>query len=415
MRTVLVLISGAFPFQQGEEFLLQETEYYSPFERVFIIPIAARDFTSRKPVRSDIEVLPLSTVASINPVKKSISCMAHAVTKDVLSEVKCLLTSGRLSFGAMKQLLVENDKVRSVSKEVFELVSKIIEDYGAKSIVVYSYWMGIHAKMAVEIKERYPDIRIVTRCHGGDLYEYRYKTRYIPFRNVILNAEDCIYTISDDGKNYLEQTYPEVSTAITVSRLGTEQKFERVSITNTDGLSIVSCSYCIPLKRIHLIIEALSKITHATIYWTHIGDGSEFEKLRTLAAENLPGNIRYCFTGYIQNSEVQKLYSTGRYNLFINVSETEGIPVSIMEAMSYGIPVIATDVGGVSEMVEEGMNGFLLPRDFAPSLLRDRICSLLEMGEQEYYAMSANSHQMWEDKFNAKKNYAGFVSSLTAL
>ena len=48
--------------------------------------------------------------------------------------------------------------------------------------------------------------------------------------------------------------------------------------------------------------------------------------------------------------------------MFINVSSTEGIPVSIMEAMSFGIPVIATAVGGTPEIVNNE-NGYLLSKD----------------------------------------------------
>ena len=414
MNDVLIIITSSFPYQNGEEFLLYETSFYTVFKKVYIIPIAARDFSKEKKISKNIEVFQLKTVASGNRIIKLFGCASSLLRNDARQEVRYLKKTGRYNMASLGQALAASYRIASVRQEILEIIEKIHEHRDG-NIILYSYWMGMHAKMATEVKEKYPDIKIITRCHGGDLYEYRYKTNYIPFRNVIFNGEDHIYTISEDGKKYLEQTYKELKTPITVSRLGTIQKYDRMPIMNKFGLNIVSCSYCIPLKRIYLIIEALSKVTKDGITWTHIGDGSEFEKLKALATEKLPTNVQFNFTGYVQNEKVQELYSTGKFNLFINVSETEGIPVSIMEAMSYGLPIIATDVGGVSEMVEEGINGFLLPKYFKPALLTCRILSMLEMSEHDYTIMSDNSHQVWKEKFNANKNYTEFVTALKEL
>ena len=415
MNNVLILISSAFPFQKGEEFLFQETAYYDTFKKVYIIPIAANDFSTEKSISKDITVYRLKTVASENPVKKLAGCAMAYFGSDAIEEIRNLKESGRYSIASLRQALVDSYKVASVKDEILGIVAEIRQKHKDDNLVLYSYWMGIHAKMATEIKKTFPEIKIVTRCHGGDLYEYRYKTNYIPFRKTIFENEDTIFTISENGKEYLKETYKSKMPTIIVSRLGTNQKYERSFISNEGGLNIVSCSYCIPLKRIELIIEALAGIKEQGISWTHIGNGTEFEKLKQLASDTISDNVHYEFLGYVQNSKVQELYSTGKFNLFVNVSETEGIPVSIMEAMSYGMPVIATDVGGVSEMVEEGGNGFLLPKDFDTEQLRNYIINLLHMSSQAYTSMSEKSHEIWEDKFHAEKNYTEFIKMLKEL
>lgn len=415
MNDILILITSAFPFQKGEEFLPQETAYYTVFKKVYIIPIGAKDFSNEKNISKDITVYRLQTVASSNPMRKLAGCATAYFGSDARKEIRILKESGRYSLASLRQALVDSYKVASVKDEILGIVAEIRQKHEDDNLILYSYWMGIHAKMATEIKKVFPEIKIVTRCHGGDLYEYRYKTNYIPFRKTIFENEDTIFTISENGKEYLKETYKTKMPPIIVSRLGTNQQNKRTAISNEDGLSIVSCSYCIPLKRVELIIKALSGIKENGISWTHIGNGSEFENLMQLAADTIPDNVHYEFLGYVPNSKVQELYSTGRYNLFVNVSETEGIPVSIMEAMSYGMTVIATDVGGVSEMLEEGGNGFLLPKDFDTEQLRNYIINLLHMSSQAYSSMSEKSHEIWEDKFHAEKNYTEFIKMLKEL
>ena len=61
----------------------------------------------------------------------------------------------------------------------------------------------------------------------------------------------------------------------------------------------------------------------------------------------------------MSNQQIIDFYAKTPLDLFINVSESEGIPVSIMEAMSFGIPAIATNVGGTNEIVNQ-KNGYLI-------------------------------------------------------
>ena len=68
--------------------------------------------------------------------------------------------------------------------------------------------------------------------------------------------------------------------------------------------------------------------------------------------------ITYEFKGNVDNAEILKYYRENSIDCFALLSEHEGAPVSIMEAESAGIPIVATDVGGVRELVDG--NGFLL-------------------------------------------------------
>ena len=67
---------------------------------------------------------------------------------------------------------------------------------------------------------------------------------------------------------------------------------------------------------------------------------------------------------------------------FINVSSSEGVPVSIMEAMTFVISVITTDLGGNTEIVNE-QNGWLLPKEIYPISIKELLLSVFSMNQSE--------------------------------
>ena len=96
---------------------------------------------------------------------------------------------------------------------------------------------------------------------------------------------------------------------------------------------------------------------------------------------------------------------------YVNLSTSEGIPVSIMEAMSYGIPVVATDVGGTSEAVVTGRSGLLIGVDgpLRPGPLADMIIEALKPGGS---LADAEPQLVWEERFDADVNYAEMAARL---
>ena len=97
----------------------------------------------------------------------------------------------------------------------------------------------------------------------------------------------------------------------------------------------------------------------------------------------------------------------------MNVSLNEGLPVSIMEAISFGIPVIATDVGGTSEIVRDGFNGYLLSKDFSDEDFAALLSRVYNMKDAEYETLRTNARAFWERNFDASKNYPAFISQIT--
>jgi glycosyltransferase involved in cell wall biosynthesis len=175
---------------------------------------------------------------------------------------------------------------------------------------------------------------------------------------------------------------------------------------------VFSCSALIPLKRVELVAQALHFVT-SEVRWIHVGDGPMRGAVES-ACRGLPGRVRVELRGGMPNADVLALYAELRPSVFLNVSRSEGLPVSMMEAMSSGVPVIATDVGGVREIVSHGANGALLAADPTPAELASALDRFAALPEDAHARCAAAAWETWNTRFRADRNYETFVSLLCA-
>lgn len=301
--------------------------------------------------------------------------------------------------------------------EVGEQIKKILEQHTSDSIILYSYWLSRGAYCISQLKkdEYFQFDKIISRAHGYDLYENRNTNNYLPFRELINNELDEINFISRNGLNYYNDTYPFANGGAKkkIAYLGTyNDKALLKKIKMKNQICIASCSSIINVKRLDLIIDILSQIS-IPINWIHIGDGCQREKIETYAKDKFKSN-QYHFLGFVENSAILKTLIDYDVDFFMNLSDSEGVPVSIMEAISVGIPVIARDVGGIREIVNQ-TNGFLLKEPFNNrNALRtmNNMCYIRLYNIAEYQMKSRRSHELWENNFNARKNYNEFFREL---
>ncbi|WP_139195385.1 glycosyltransferase [Mesobacillus persicus] len=284
----------------------------------------------------------------------------------------------------------------------------IFSERNINEFVLYSYWFTLAPGISL-IKERNSSLPVYSRGHGGDIYEERHHPPYLPIKQKMTSLLDKIYLVSTNGKEYLANQTPEYSDKLTVSRLGTLKPL-KLCKPSTDGITrLVSCSYMVPVKRLKLLVEVLG-YCKANIQWTHIGDGPERHKIEQLV-QDLPKNIEVHFTGSLKNEEVMSYYMQNTVDFFINVSSSEGIPVSIMEAYSCSIPAIATDVGGTGELVNS-QNGVLVQKDIKPLVLASILDELASRPQGEKLKMREAALETWNKCFNADTNYTKFAKEI---
>ncbi|MEL6806163.1 MAG: glycosyltransferase family 4 protein [Pseudomonadota bacterium] len=146
----------------------------------------------------------------------------------------------------------------------------------------------------------------------------------------------------------------------------------RAEPRDDDEIRLLFVGRLAPVKGIDMLLEALGMLVRDLphLRLTIVGDGPERKRLEAVAA---PLGEHVSFVGYKSQAEVAELMRAT--DIFVLPSFAEGVPVVLMEAMASEVPVIATTVAGVGELVEDGVHGHLVhPGDAAP--LGEKIAAL---------------------------------------
>lgn len=380
----LILLTNFFPYGNGEPYLETEVKYYEQyFDCIYVCSLQLRknDLQKRRELPSDkFKVLPVAKAPAYVYLLNSFRVLGD---KNFYREIWKLMQEKRISFKRIVRLLVYLSRSYYEAGKIKGWLKKEGVFANPEFGVLYSYRFEYQPYVGLLLKRQLLGYKIIARGHGFDLYEERHSECYIPLREYLLSNLDLTVMIGQDGVDYLAGKYPAYENEIVLSRLGSTDHGLAVVPQSKDEIWFVSCSTISSVKRLHLIIEALAQIKGFRVRWDHYGDGHLANNIKALATTLLPENISYKFHGYVDNSTLLSIYQDTPYHLFLNVSSSEGIPVSIMETMSFGIPCIATDVGGTKEVVENHRNGILLPCDFDPRDLSGWIESFRQM-RREY-------------------------------
>jgi glycosyltransferase involved in cell wall biosynthesis len=401
MRTQLVLITAGFPFGTSETFLENEITFLADgFEHVHIVCPDTRVNTQR--------TLPANcTVYRFNnqlTLSDKLNAFSGVFTSEFKNEMRVVRQkySKKRSLGIVKTALISLFQAKRL---VHFLNKKFLQQKDPEKWVFYSYWCDDAAVALALLSAQHTRLKTVTRAHGWDVYFQVHAVNYLPFRTLIGTQLHMICPISEKGKQNMRDVWKIDEKPIHVSRLGVLPGKLRNN-SHEEIPTLVSCSNLIPLKRVMRIAETVL-LFNKNIRWFHFGSGSEMNTILAFIQQHQKDNHEIHFFGQKTNEEVLEFYKNNDVTVFLNVSSSEGIPVSIMEAFSFGIPAIATDVGGTSEIVNN-QNGILLSENPTPHEIKAAIEEVITHPEKREAA-----YQTWNELYNAEKNYVGFVKKLT--
>ncbi len=290
-----------------------------------------------------------------------------------------------------------------------------------KTTLFYTYWCDENTFLLTRYNLESQKIHYISRLHSWDLYYERHNSNFLPFRTIIFNSAWKIFPISKNGNNYITKKLPKVAKSkFFISYLGVENLKLNNRYTNLltlpkkPYLEILTLSYISPIKGLEKLINSLSKISDFKIHWHHIGWGiKEYEqKIRSASLELMEKNqnIKITFHGKLSQIKVKEFLETKEIDVLINCSDQEGIPVTMMEACSAGIPIIAYPVGGIPEIVKHNYNGFLIPLN--NSDFSEQIRSFNYLNSDEKKRLSNNAQNFQRNEFNAIVNYSNFFDTI---
>ena len=278
--------------------------------------------------------------------------------------------------------------------------------------VTYCWWSASYATgVARAMQGR--GVPIVARAHGFDLFADQDAAGFIPLQAELLDRCDLTLSVSQAGVDYLRQHYPR--SKVEVSRLGVRDPGHATRPSEDGVLRVVSCSSVVPVKRVHLLAEGIAHLLaerpSVSIEWTHLGGGPLLADLRASIAAN-PALARHVrLLGAMDHDAVLDYYRDQPVDLVVNVSQSEGVPVSLMEAASASIPIMATAVGGSAEVVGPA-GDLLLPDNVTAQEIADALAAFAAFPADRRAELRQRARRAWADTFASPRVHRELVRRL---
>lgn len=198
---------------------------------------------------------------------------------------------------------------------------------------------------------------VIVTVHGLDWKRKKWAkgfgAKYIHFgERTLVRYADQVIVLSENNKRYFQNTYGRTTEFIPngVTRpvlLGSEIIKEKYGLNNSYFLSL---SRLVPEKRIDLLINAFKKVK-SDRKLVIAGDSSDTDKYAKELKKMASGDDRIIFTGFVQGKILQELYSNAY--VYVLPSDLEGMPLTLLEAMSYGKCCLTSNIEECTEVVED--------------------------------------------------------------
>ncbi|MBI5943850.1 MAG: glycosyltransferase [Chloroflexi bacterium] len=413
---ILMVFTKSYPYHFSPEYAFLHREIHflaEKFDKVILIPRIGSGRMFDVPPGVEVDE---SLSSFIRKKSNILDFLANALSSKSLYQEIRFYPSVLFSPAKLLKLILFSGRMEIKKNWIRSWLAE--HQHDVSNIMLYSYWFDDIVLSLGAIKQTNPGIRLVSRAHGYDIYEELYFPYYWPCRQLTLPALDKLFPASEDGANYFKVKYPRFASIIEAVHLGVEDPGGQSTPSTDNTYRIVSCAHLVSLKRVGLLLKGIVLAARLrpqqNFEWIHFGGGKEQKTLERIAQRDSNSNLKIRFTGNVPNKQILLHYTEQPVDVFINVSKTEGgAPVSIQEAISCGIPVIATAVGGNPEIVSQ-RNGILLEADPTPNEIANAIFQLLDNPEMTA-RKRRGSREVWSEQYNADVNFHLFADRLISI
>lgn len=267
--------------------------------------------------------------------------------------------------------------------ETFRILNR---KYQPDIIHLHSSKVGLLGRIAFH-KEK-----IIYTVHGFDSIRVAYR-KFLPLERILQRRCSAIVGVSEYDKNNLlkEGITNHIEMVYNGIKLPTKLKENPFIQSQAFKKKILCIARLSPQKNVDIFLEVASMLPDYAFIW--IGNQHEF---RGQHSKNV------FFMGSLPNAGAYNEY----VDLFMLPSNYEGLPMTIIEAMALGKPVVASKVGGVSEIVVDDMNGYTV-ENIAEAFC-EKICYILE-NKELYARFSKNTLKCYQEKLTVDKMVDGYL------
>ena len=305
----------------------------------------------------------------------------HNVKIICLSEVGNIHTEDNLDVIRVKRS--NNLPIRWI-KTIYQIVKN-----GIRSDLIFVNGLGVESAIANLILQK----QLIRKIVGDPVWERAYNKKRITesfddfqnnkhsflievqklLRNWSINSAEIVITPSDHLKSF-------------VSGIGYSKKILKinngVNITDINraneskaDINLIIISRLVVQKNINIVIEAMKLLDNKNLKLSIIGEGGEFSKLESAIHDlNLQNQVK--LLGKIDNNKISQFLLTA--DIFIQASDYEGLPHSVLEAINYEVPILSTETGGCKDLLNDGERGFIIPMPPDKKVIAENISFIIE-------------------------------------
>jgi glycosyltransferase involved in cell wall biosynthesis len=390
------MVTHSFPFGLNENWKKNDLEILRQmYDRVYVFPINYYNQTE-KALKLSQNIIVLPPINYPNQKDYLIKKIVNRIPQNKAQVTELLRMLKSFDLKLVKRCL----QSISLQNKMMYVFQGELKDKLSQCSLYYFFW-GNEGAESLTSKKFFRDKKIIVGFHNVELYSDRHYRKYIPFQKHIVENATILAPATADGIKELSKNYKNIEKKCIVKRIGVE-KFDRPPFHPGEKLRILTISNLGAVKRINLMVEILSHLK-IPFHWTHIGAEITEELEENIRRKQIVRkNIE--FVGLKSPEQVINILKTHDFDVLCNTSTFEGVPVSIMEAMMAGIPIFATDVGGVSEIVSSEV-GYLFEANFYPEDFAARLKNLHQSKLEDKIALRDRSRNL------ATSNLVGLENS----
>jgi glycosyltransferase involved in cell wall biosynthesis len=199
--------------------------------------------------------------------------------------------------------------------------------------------------------------KIILHIHGGGFHNFYSRSKLLkPFIRWTLESSDALICLSEMWKDYYSSTF-KLKRLVIINNV-IEEPAALPKHEHNGSLNLLFLGHVTEKKGVFDLLNVLAtnrnEFTHK-VKVTIGGVGEDERLIKTISDNQFNGDVS--FAGWVNGSKKSELLNS--CDVYVLPSYFEGLPISILEAMAYGKPVISTNVGGIPEIVKPGINGWL--------------------------------------------------------